>query len=68
MPVTECVRRACASVCVRVGASKRGKHMSAHWRAYVRRMCSSALFKYVAFRDFVPVKESFVGSEYAKRV
>lgn len=28
-------------------------------------MCLSALFEYVAFRNFVPVKESFVGSEYA---
>lgn len=33
--------------------------------AYVCRMCLSALFEYVAFRNFVPVKESFVGSEYA---
>lgn len=35
-------------------------------RAYVSRMCLSALFsKYVAFRQLVPVRESFVGSEYA---
>lgn len=33
--------------------------------AYVRRMCLSALFEYVAFRHFVPVRELFVGSEYA---
>lgn len=41
-------------------------NLSACARAYVSRMCSSALFsKYVAFRQLVPVRESFVGSEYA---
>lgn len=57
----------CESVCkcVWVRAREKKKHMCAHLCAYVCRMCSSALFEYVAFRNFVPVKESFVGSEYA---
>lgn len=33
-------------------------------RMYVECVCPR-FFKYVAFRNFVPVKESFVGSEYA---
>lgn len=45
----ECV---CARVCV-------------HLCARVCRTCSSALLQFVAFRNPVPVKESFVGSEYA---
>lgn len=55
-----------ARVCVWERArEKKKRHMCAHLCAYVCRMCSSALSEYVAFRNFVPVKESFVGSEYA---
>lgn len=45
--------------------ARENKHMCAHLRVYVCRTYLSALFKYVAFRNYVPVKESFVGSEYA---
>lgn len=73
MPVVEC---ACVQVrvslcaCVRVRASRGRKKnnetsICVHICAYVCRMCLSALFKYVAFRNFVLIKESFVGSEYA---
>lgn len=41
------------------------KHMCAQSvRMYVECVCPR-FFKYVAFRNFVPVKELFVGSEYA---
>lgn len=66
--VCECVR-ACvrAWLCACVGGEREGKkkHMCAHLRAYVCRTCLSALFEYVAFRNYVTVKESSVGSEYA---
>lgn len=56
----------CARVGVHVRASERKKkNVCVHVCAYVCRMCLSALFKYVAFRNFVLIKESFVGSEYA---
>lgn len=57
---------ACMCVCMSVfGSEQESKHMCAHLCAYVCRMCLSALSEYVALRNFVPVKESFVGSEYA---
>lgn len=61
----------CAYVCVCVGERAGGgggdkkTYVCTCVCAYVCRMCLSALFEYVAFRHFVPVKESFVGSEYA---
>lgn len=67
--VQKCV---CAYVCACVGERARGGEKKEQKTyvctcvcAYVCRMCLSALFEYVAFRHFVPVKESFVGSEYA---
>lgn len=63
---------ACEFVCVRARESEQGEKkkktetsICVHICAYVCRMCLSALFKYVAFRNFVLIKESFVGSEYA---